>query len=157
MNDDQKFEEAKDIINTFAGKLSALNNGEDIPPTWKNYLIKAVRPLPKKPGLKIDSEKTSNIVKCLIQNSSITMQTLDRTSVEFKDKLAKDFGVSRRTITRIDNAITSFIRGEELAPKMKVPIIDGVTKHWNINLDAAAEEDRAVRRIRAKNQFPHPK
>jgi len=46
------------MINTFVAQLSELNNGEDIPPTWKNYFIKAIRPLPKKSGRKLDPKNT---------------------------------------------------------------------------------------------------
>jgi len=30
------------MINTFVAQLSELNNGEDIPPTWKNYFINLI-------------------------------------------------------------------------------------------------------------------
>jgi hypothetical protein len=56
------FEKAKDMINTFVAQLSELNNGEDIPPTWKNYFIKAIRPLPKKSGRKLDPKKHAETI-----------------------------------------------------------------------------------------------
>jgi len=162
MNDDQKFKEAKNLIDTFAEQLLALSGGRKIPLRWKNSLIKAIQPLPGKPGRKIDYEKNSEIVKYIILDlDNINAErTKNHNPTEYKDKIAKKFGISRKKVDRIRVAITKTLSGQGfLDPEMREANMDGICRAISADLSAAAKKDQEVQLQRARNisKFPSPK
>ena len=163
MNDDQKFAKAKAMINTFVEQLLALNNGKDIPPTWKNYFTRTSRPLPKKSGRKLNTKEHADMVNRIIDDLDRLNeeQTFGHTA-EYKDKIAKEFGVSRKTVDRKLDAVNKTLRGETLDPGRREATNKGISNHLNGLLEAATKEENEIRKIRVeqynkKNRISPPK
>lgn len=162
MIDDQKFEEAKVMINTFAEQLLSLNGGKEIPLTWKNYLVKAIRPLPGKPGRKIDYKKVTKMVKRIAfdLNNINAKRTKNHNPAEFKKRIAKEFGVSQKTVDRIKVAITKIFMDQGIHDaEMRKASIEGIAEFISNNLDTAAAKEQEVWNKRAKiiSKLPPPK
>ena len=153
MNDNQKFEEAKDMINTLVTQLSVLNNGEDIPPTWKNYFIKAIRPLPKKSGRKLDPKKHADLVNRITDDLAKLNEgrSSDHNPAEYKDRIAIEFGISRKTVERALDDVNKTIGGDEsLDPDRRKSTIEGISDHITDSLEASDREEDEVRKKRVE-------
>ena len=163
LNNDQKFNEAKDMIDKFVVQLLELNNGENIPPTWKNYFIKAIHPIPKKSGRKLDLKKHADIINRLIDDLRIINDEQEfGHSAEYKDKIANEFGVARKTIDRKIDAINRLFDDKALDPDLKKVTIEGVSDHICDRIEADEKEEEKVKQKRVelfnkKNRILHSK
>ena len=148
MHDDKNFEKAKQKIDKLVDQLYELNNGKAIPPAWKNYFIKAIRPLPKKSGGKLDPKKHADIVNRIINDMEriYEEQEFDHTAI-YKDKIAEEFGVSRKTIDNKINNLRKVIRDEILDPVKLKATIQGISDHIS---DSCRAEDREEEEIKKK-------
>lgn len=105
MATNKKVEEAERLIDNFAAQLLALNDGKAIPRQWKNRLLKAIKPLPAKRGVKRDYEQVAKVVKqlTLVGDKVRRPRTKHFNPAIIKDTIAKAFGISRKSVERIDD------------------------------------------------------
>jgi hypothetical protein len=132
MNNDTKFDEAQELIDAFAAKLLALNGGKAIPRTWKNYLLKALKPAPQRRGKEADYQKIAAISKELTLNRN-RLAAPDRTRKdkrgETKKAIAGKHKISTRTVERYAETLRqpfkSSANGKPPDEKKMRALIDG--------------------------------
>jgi len=134
MTAESKQKAAERLIEEFAAELLALNDGKAIPLQWKNQLLKAIRPAPKKKGKKQDYDMVVEVVKQLALSNGDTRRprTKHHNPAAIKDKIAKAVGVSRKTIDRIDadrpELMSELERLDNLSPEKHKAYIDGISQ-----------------------------
>lgn len=134
MTAESKQKAAERLIDEFAAQLLALNDGKAIPRKWKNQLLKAIKPLPAKPGSKRDYGKVAKAVELLALSAGDVRQprTKHHNPAVAKDKIASAVGVSRKTIDRIDADRPEFMSELEqldnLSPELRKAYIDGISQ-----------------------------
>ena len=150
MHDDKNFEKAKQKIDKLVDQLSELNNGEDIPLAWKNYFIKAIRPLAKKSGRKLDTKKHADIVNRILNDMAMISDQEFGHTATYKDKIAKEFGVSRKTIDNKINDIRKVIREKMQDPIKLNATIQGFSDHMSDSCDAEDKENEVIKKKRVE-------
>lgn len=133
MATNKKVEEAERLIDDFAAQLLALNDGKAIPIQWKNYLLKAIKPSPAKRGVKRDYEQVTKVVKqlTLAGDKVRRSRTKHFNPAIIKDAIAKAFGISRKSVERIDDdrpeGMSELDRLDHLGdPQLRKAYIDGI-------------------------------
>jgi hypothetical protein len=160
MTAESKEKAAERLIDEFAVQLLALNDGKAIPRTWKNQLLKAIKPLPAKRGRKQDCDTVVEAVKLLALSAGDARRprTKHHNPATVKDQIAEAVGVSRKTIERIDADRPEFMgeleRLDSLSPELRKAYIDGLSAAICVKLRAGdalereAQEKAMRRRIR---------
>jgi len=154
MTAENKQKAAERLIHEFAAQLLALNDGKAIPRKWKNQLLKAIKPLPAKPGIKRDYDGVAKAVKLLALSGGDVRQprTKHHNPAAIKDQIASDVGVSRKTIGRIDadrpEYMSELDRLDDLSPELRKAYIDGLSAAICEKLERKAQEQAMRRRIR---------
>ena len=158
MASDDKLTEAASLIDDFAQKLLALNNGRAIPRQWKNRLLKALKPPPAKRGRKRDITKTTEAVKLLALNAKEVRKPRDKhhNPATIKDAIARQVGVTRRTIDAIEvETRPSRITDPTSDPELQRAYIDGMAAALDERLDASDKAEELARREKAAKKFPN--
>lgn len=160
MNRDSKLGEARKLIDCFARQLLALNEGKEIPLPWKNYLLKAIKPLPGKRGRKHDYEQVAEIVKALahVGPKLRAERTKQNNRKVLMDKIARDYGISRKTVERIEKDrpeyMSELVQLDSLDPKMREAHLKGfrakISQEMNAENDA---EEKARQTVMQKRQL----
>ena len=150
MHDDKDFGKAKQKIDKLVDQLYELNNGKAIPLAWKNYFIKAIRPLAKKSGAKLDSKKHADIVNRILNDMAMISHQEFGHAATYKDKIAKEFGVSRKTIDRKINDISKFLIDEMHDPIKLDATIQGFSDHISDSRDAEDKENEEIKKKRVE-------
>lgn len=105
---DPKFDEARKLIEAFAERLLALNEGKKIPAHWRIYLTKALKPEPGKAGRKHNYEEVKKIVKEIFLDGDWIFQprTKLHNPATYKRNIAAKLGVKNlRQVTRRVNDV----------------------------------------------------
>jgi len=106
MESNQKQEdEAFQLIDEFGAKLLKLSGGKKIPSHWKTRLVGVITPSLSTRGVKRKPVTEIEIVKQLTLNSKDVRRTRTKrhNPAVIKDEIAKNAGVSRKTVERLDN------------------------------------------------------
>lgn len=133
MRQSAKQKEADKLIDEFAAQLLMLNDGKAIPSQWKNRLLKALKPSPVKRGVKRDYVQVAEVVKrlALIGKEIRKPRTKHHNPAVFKDAIAQDLGISRKTVDRIDKDRPEYMRELDRLDRMadlrlRKAYIDGI-------------------------------
>jgi len=162
MTAENKQRAAERLIHEFAAQLLALNDGKAIPRTWKNQLLKAIKPLPAKRGRKQDCDTVVEAVKLLALSGGDVRRarTKHHNPATVKDRIAAEVGVSRKTIERIDadrpELMSELKRLDDLDPELRKAYIDGLSEAVCERLrenDAKEQEARKQAAIRFNRQM----
>lgn len=97
--------QASQLIDDFAKKLLALNNGKKIPTSWTKRLKEELKKTsPNKTGVKPDYKKIREAVKLLTLNDeAITSErTKQHSPATVKNRIANEVGITRKTLDRIE-------------------------------------------------------
>ena len=119
----------------------------------KKYFIKAIRPLPKKPGRKLDPKKHTELVNRIIDDREKLNEgrSGDHNPAELKGKIAKEFGISPKTVDRaLDDLNKTLEDDETLNPERKKAAIEGISAHITDSLKAWDKEEEEVRKKRVE-------
>lgn len=155
MSHDPKFDQAKRLIDEFAAQLLELNDGKKIPSTWAICLKSALKSKPRRPGVKPDYKKIAEIVKRLTLEGKKVRQGRKKhhNPADYKDNIARDLGVSRKTVERVDEMRPHFIkeinRLDSLEPRKRRAVIDGLSAAI---CERRKASDEAKEKLRRKKQ-----
>lgn len=160
MSRDPKLDEAEKLIDSFAEQLLALNDGKAIPRQWKNYLLKKIRPMPSKPGQKRDYEQVAEVVKrlVLVGNKVRAQRTKHHNPAVYKDDIASELGISRKTVERIDSYRPEYMSElsqiDSLEPEERKAYINGLAAAIGESLRADDEAEEKARQQEMQRRFP---
>jgi hypothetical protein len=154
MNDDPKSDEAKKLIDTFAVRLLALNDGRKIPADWRRYLNTALAPKAGKAGAKRNLGKIKQVAIALLRtrHKIHLPRTKDHNPAVLKDRIAAQAGVSRKTVERIMESKREYLtKGLEPPPGMSPIIVEAIAEVIGESIDARQklEEDAKQKMIEA--------
>lgn len=156
MSNDPKFDEAKQLIDKFADQLLVLNGGKAISRTWKNHLLKALRPAPKKRGRKTDYAMIAAISKEVTLNRS-RLAPPDRTSKDKRGKIKKAIAdkhkISLRTVERIAEQRRQFLNDKPLDEKKRRALTDGIAAAIGDSLKTKHEAELSVKREAIRRKY----
>jgi hypothetical protein len=136
---DDRDREAEKEIETFARRLLALTSGRAIPRRWKQKLARALIPLPKKPGIKLNPQRYAAIVAdlALLSEKERSVHTKHNNPAKHFDTIARRHGVSRRTVKRIESECRSIEDLEKISPEKRKARVDGlraaIDNSWSTN------------------------
>ena len=118
MSRDPEFDKARELINAFAARLLALNGGKKIPTPWAICLKSALTPGTQPVGRKHDPKPTKAVAKGLILAGDTVKgpRTKHHNPAKAKNRIAKEAGVSRRTVDRVMKGTLEYLRGEGAPP-----------------------------------------
>lgn len=126
MATDDKQKAAERLIDEFAARLLALNDGKGIPRRWKTRLLKAIVPPPAKHGKKRDIARAIEIVKRLVlEGDKLGLEyTKGRESKSaIMERIGRDTGRSRKHVANIDRL--DWLDGS-LNPEDKTIVAEGM-------------------------------
>lgn len=149
---DLQVKKANALMDECAAGLREIADGEVIPSTWKNYFIKAIRPLPKIRGIKFDTEKHAAYAKRITENRDrLNDEQEFGHTAECKDAIAKEFGVSRKTITRDLSSINEvFAEYEMMNPERRKAAMKGITECLQASLKNTDKKEDEIRKKRVE-------
>lgn len=159
MSGEPALDNAKELINTFAEKLLALNDGKAIPRQWKNYLLKAIQPAPKKRGVKADYSKIVEVSKALTLNRE-RLAAPDRTIKDKRGDAKKAIAESQKTSIRYVERIAKLRRqffdgGENCKPleeQKRQALIEGIAAGISHELTADFQAEEAARHAKYEEE-----
>ncbi|MSQ54906.1 MAG: hypothetical protein EXR31_06015 [Betaproteobacteria bacterium] len=159
MQADPKFDEAQKLIDEFAAQLLALNDSNAIPTPWAIYLKKALTQEARTRGRKRDYAKVAEVVKrlALVGKEVRKGRTKIHNPATIKDHIARNLGVSRKTVERIDKLRPEFMaelpKLDLLRPNVRKAVIDGLAGAISTRLSEGDERDRKARVKQAQRRF----
>lgn len=155
----KKQKEAQELIDKFATDLRALNDGKAIPARWKNRLLKAIQPRPAKRG-KVDYERFTQVVKLLVLAGDEIRRprTKSHNPAIIKDKIAKAYGVSRKTVERIEASIEVWFseqwRDDPASKRRNQAIADGHGAAISVQIQEENELEGKAAKEAMRRLFP---
>lgn len=157
MSGDEKLNKAKSLTETFAAQLLLLNGGKAIPRTWKNHLLKSLKPQPGNGGRPRDYANLEKIVEALAltEGKASMPRTKHHNPGTIKNAIAKKVGVSRKTVDRVA-AEMPFDKIAEMPADKRRAYIEGMAGaiHVQLKADDAAEAEATkqanLRRMRRR-------
>lgn len=159
--DDPKFDQAKALIDKFAVQLLTLNGDKAIPRTWKNHLLKAIaKTKAGNPGKQRDYAQVAEVVRrlTLVGDKVRLPRTKHHNPATFKDKIAKEFGISRKTVERIDKYRPEYMRElnrlDSLGPDQRKAYIEGLSDAIWESIKADDEEEQKARQRETHRRVP---
>lgn len=125
---------AEKEIDAFAQRLLGLGGGR-VPRAWKHRLLKALKPTPKAPGLKLDTKRYAAIIADLALSSRTDPENEKPTErVERRRLIAKTYGVSLRTVNRIASQYRGLEGLDRLTPDRRKAQLEGMSAAVSENL-----------------------
>lgn len=151
--------EAFQLIDDFAAKLLALNDGNKIPTDWNIRLKMALTPKPKKAGRKRDYGQVANVVKQLTLAAGKVRKSRTKhcNPAIAKDEIATANNIDRKTVERIDAALPVYMseleRLDPLNPELRKAYINGIADALCERLRENDAIEDALRRQELRRQL----
>ena len=139
---------ADKLISEFAENFKELTNGGSMPRFWKQRLLRALEPEPKRAGLKIDAIRYAAIVRDLaLAGKAARDRNKANNPAKTRREIAKRHGVSERTVVRVQRDVptdddTYFMNVAELEPRRRLATIDGLAQAAAAWLDEKYPPDK---------------